>query len=174
MIWILILIAIAVFYFFIFKPLRQLNNREDSTPRETDRKMRLLPTKIEDEWHFVITKGAELEDQFYEELENLLEPQIESLDLESGYLRIGSPFSRGRVMHYSKYGKYFSLTCAESFGINLNISWYLYFAGIFPFSESEVIAFSTVGKDCAERVTKATLAQHEEPEKVRSGSLGDT
>jgi len=153
--------------------------------------MKFLKKGIRDEWHFVIGKGASDKDEFYKELERQLAPQIDALKLKSGYRNVG--FMPARWMHYVKFGAYMSLTHAEVFGTDLKISWYMYFTkgdptavgtgsmmiitdiiGMFTGkTRDKVIAFASVGKDCAERATKAILAKHESKETVQSGKLGD-
>ena len=90
--------------------------------------MKFFQPGIRDEWHFVIGKGAGDQQAFYKELERQLAPNIEALKVKSGYMKVGNFFNK-KTMHFMKYGKYYSLTCAEAFGTELNISWYLYFSG---------------------------------------------
>jgi hypothetical protein len=154
--------------------------------------MRFFQTGIQDEWHFVIGGAGADQKEFYQELERQLASQIKALGLRHGYTTAGGLLSR-RKMHYTQFGAYRSLVCAEPFGTDLNISWYLYFtrgdashtgtgfslmfhdiAGAFTGkSRDRVAAFAAVGRDCAERAVKTILAQHEEPESEQSGQLGE-
>lgn len=153
--------------------------------------MRFFQNGIQDQWHFVIGKGGSDAEAFYQELERQLAPQIQSLNLASGYTTIGSILNR-RQAHYVKFGPYKSLTCANPFGADLSVSWYLYYTwagasaegtgwmlllsdlmGLFTGkSQDRVIAFATIGKDSAERATKAILSSREEAAKEPSGQLG--
>lgn len=152
--------------------------------------MKFIKKGIQDEWHFVIGKAAGDIEEFYEELENQLAPQIAALGLKSGYRNVGGIFRKKR-MHFVKYGGYMSLTCAEPFGTDLNISWYLYYIKASPYgvetglrltlsdllghitgkTRDKIIAFASVGKDCAEQATRAILSQREEKESEQSGNL---
>ena len=154
--------------------------------------MKFYQKKIQEEWHFVVGGGAKDKEEFYRELEKHLAPQIEALRLSTGYRSVGNLLRR-KQMHFAKFGKYLSLTCAEPFGTDLNISWYLYFKGgdasslgtgmsliasdimgyITGRTRDRVIAFASVGKDCAEKATQAILSKYKEPEAEKSGKLGE-
>lgn len=154
--------------------------------------MKFYQKKIQDEWHFVIGGGAGDQQEFYQELERQLAPQVQALRLKTGYTKAGFLFSK-KMMHYAKFGPHRSLTCAEPFGTDLNISWYLYFTGgdasytatglsmvfhdilgIFTGkTRDKIIAFASVGKDCAERATKTILAKREAQRQEQSGQLGE-
>lgn len=149
--------------------------------------MNLLDDGILDEWHFVVGGGSEDQEVYYQELERLLADQIQALGLISGYTKIGGLFNR-RTMHFVKYGSYRSLTLAEPFGADLNVSWYLYFtkAGSSKFSIflaniighfagrtlDRVYAFGAVGKSAAEEATKTLLQGPKRQPKPASGKLG--
>lgn len=155
--------------------------------------MKFLEKCIQDQWHFVIGKGVADQDAFYAELERELAENIKALNLKTGYKNVGNLFS-SKKMHFVKFGNYMSLTCAEPFGVDLNISWYLYFTkgdatamgtgfaliisdiiGQFTGkTKDKVIAFAAMGRDSAERATKKILAAREEKEKQTSGDLGET
>lgn len=178
MIWVLISFMLPLIYILVIRP---------------QFAMRFFQKGIQDEWHFVIGNGAEDQEEFYEELERQLEPQIKALKLKSGYKRVGNIIFRRRTMHFVKYGPYHSLTHAEPFGTDLKISWYFYFTrgdataigtgfalilydiiGIFTGkTRDKAIAFASIGKSCAEKATSAILSKHEPKEAVQSGRLGD-
>ena len=154
--------------------------------------MKFFQKGVRDQWHFVIGKAASDKEEFYQELEKELLPQVQALRLRTGYRYVGNFLSKKR-MHYAKYGSYVSLTCAEPFGTDLKVSWYLYFTradathlgtgtmlGVMDVlghvtgkTQDKVIAFASVGKDSAERATQAILAKREETQKQTSGKLGD-
>ncbi len=154
--------------------------------------MKFYQKKIQDEWHFVVGGGAKDKETFYRELERNLAPQAKALSLSTGYKSVGNLISK-KQMHYAKFGKYMSLTCAEQFGTDLKVSWYLYFTGgdasnlgtgmsliahdiiggITGKTKDRIIAFASVGKDCAEKATQSILSKYEEPATERSGQLGE-
>jgi len=158
MFWIFLILVLI--YFLIFRIVK---------PKKF---IRMFPARIKNEWHFVIRGGASCEEEFYQELEKQLAPQVAALHLQSGYKNVAYIFNKKKLMHYAKYGKSFSLTYAEPFGTDLNITWYLYFTGMKSQPEREATAFSAICKDSAERATKIILANRQELEKPQSGSLG--
>lgn len=153
--------------------------------------MKFVKNGIQDEWHFVVGGGAKDSSKFYNELERQLVPQVKALGLRTGYTKVGSLLSK-KQMHFAKYGGYMSLTCAEPFGADLNVSWYLYYSGanisatdtgirlfasdmlghITGKTRDRVIAFGAVGKDAAENATKAIFAEREPVSTGQSGQLG--
>lgn len=154
--------------------------------------MKFVKNGIQDEWHFVVGGGAKDSNKFYYELEKQLAPQVKALGLKTGYKKVGNLLSK-KQMHFAKYGGYMSLTCAEPFGADLNVSWYLYYSGanvsatdtgirlfasdmlghITGKTRDKIIGFGAVGKDAAEKATKAIFAERENMTSGQSGQLGN-